>query len=160
MTCDLGDRRHTRAWKDANRQRHVEARLFDVLGERVIIVVDRMLMNYSVGMPMSDDMTMHPVMRVAENEAEIVMAGVSGRRFRCGDKHPLQCNGHSSRHHEDDGDASRQGLSSEAQTANLSVCPINTLGDYTISTVRATARRIEAVSTEVRHHQPQADASS
>jgi len=94
-----------------------------VLGERVIIVIDGMLMNYSVSVPMSDDMTMHPVMRVAENEAEIVVAGVSGRRFRCGNKHPLQCNGHSRHHHEDDGDASGQGLSSEAQTANLSVCP-------------------------------------
>jgi hypothetical protein len=132
VTCNLGDRRDIRAWKDANRQGHVEARLFDVLGERVIIVVDGMLMNYSISVPMSDDMTMHPVMRMAENEAEIVVAGVSGRRFRCGNKHPLQRNGHSRRDHEDDGDASGQGLSSEAQTANLSVCRANTIGDYTM----------------------------
>jgi len=123
VTCDLGNRRHIRAWKDANRQRHVEARLFDVLGERVVIVVDGMLMNYSVSVPMSDDMTMRPVMRMAENEAEIVVAGVSSRRFRCGNKHPLQCYSHGPHHHEDDGDASGQGLSSEAQTADLSVCP-------------------------------------
>jgi hypothetical protein len=106
VTCDLGDRRHIRARKDANRQRHVEARLFDVLGKRVIIVIDGMLMNYSVSMSMSDDMTMHPVMRMAENEAEIVVAGISGRRFRCGNKHALQCNSYSGHHHEDDGDAS------------------------------------------------------
>jgi hypothetical protein len=124
VTCDLGDRRHIRARKDANRQRHVEARLFDVLGERVIIVVDGMLMNYSVSVPMSDDMTMHPVMRMAENEAEIVVAGISGRRFRCGDKHPLQRHGHSCHHHENDGDALGQGLSSEAQNCQPFARPV------------------------------------
>ena len=94
-----------RAWQDANRQRHVEARLFDVLGERVIIVVDGMLMNYSVSVPMSDDVTMHPVMRVAENEAEIVVARISGRRFRRCNEHALQRNRHPRRHHEDESDA-------------------------------------------------------
>jgi len=106
VTCDLGDCRHTRAWKDANRQRHVEARLFDVLGKRLIIVIYRMLMNYSVRMLMIDDMTMRPVVRMAENEAEIVMAGISGRRFRCGNKHSLQRNGGSRHHHDNDGDTS------------------------------------------------------
>ena len=140
MTRHLGDRRHVRARKDANRQRHVEARLFDVLGERVIIVIDGMLMHYSVSMPMSDDMTMHPVMRMAENEAEIVVAGVSGRRFRRGNKHALQCNGHCCHHHDNDGDASGQRLSSQSQTATFRYARANTLGDYTISIVPATAR--------------------
>ncbi len=81
MTRHLGNRRHVRARKDANRQGHVEARLLDVLGERVIIVIDGMLMNYSVRMPMTDHMTMRLIMQMTENEAEIVMAGVSGRRF-------------------------------------------------------------------------------
>ena len=82
MTCKLGDRRHIGARKDTNRQRHIPARLFDVLGERVVVVVvDGMLVSYSVGMLMSHDVTMHPIMRVAENEADIVVAGVSSRRF-------------------------------------------------------------------------------
>jgi hypothetical protein len=160
VTCDLGDCRHTRAWKDANRQRHVEARLFDVLGERVIIVVDGMLMNYSVGMPMSDDMTMHPVMRVAENEAEIIVAGVSSRRFRCGNKHPLQRNGDSRHHHEDDGDASGQWLSSEAQTASLSVCRGQyPRGLYYIHCPGHSQKKSKPFRAG-RHHQPQADTSS
>ena len=75
---------------------------------------------------MSDDVTMHPIMRVAENEAEIVMAGVAGRGFRGGNKHALQRNGRSRRHHEDDGDASAQGLSSEAQTATFRYGRANT----------------------------------
>jgi hypothetical protein len=62
VTCHLGNCRHAWARKDANRQRHVKARLFDVLGESVIIIIDSMLMNYSVGMPMTDQMTMPPVM--------------------------------------------------------------------------------------------------
>src|SRR5258705_9076714 len=78
VTRHLGDHRHVRARKDANRQRHIEARLFDVLGECVIIVINGMLMNYSVSMPMTEHMTMRPVMRIAENEAEIVMTGISG----------------------------------------------------------------------------------
>ena len=41
-----------------------QARLFDVLGERVVIVIDGMRMYYSVGMPMRDDMAVMPaVMR-------------------------------------------------------------------------------------------------
>lgn len=118
MTRHLGNRRHARAGKDANRQRHVEARLFDVLGERVIIIVDGMLMNYSVGMPMTDDVTMRPAMRMAENKAEIVVARVSGRRFRRGDKHTLQRNGYRRRHHQHESDASRPWVSSEAQEYN------------------------------------------
>jgi hypothetical protein len=90
-----------------------------VLRERIIIIIDGMLMNYSVSMPMTDDMTMRRVMRMTENEAEVIMAGVPGRRFRCGNKHPLQRNGRSRHHHDDDRDASGQGLSSEAQICRL-----------------------------------------
>ena len=115
VTCHLGKRRHVQARKDADRQRHIGARLLDVLGERGVIVVDGMLVNFSVGMPMNNDVTMHPIMRMAENEAEIVVARVSCRRFRRSDEHTLQRHGYRRRHHEDDGDASEQGLSREAQ---------------------------------------------
>lgn len=78
-----------------------------MLGERVVIVVDGMLVNFSIDMSMRNDVTVRPTVRVVENEIEVVVAGVSGRRFRCGNKHALQRNGHRRRHHEDEGDASR-----------------------------------------------------
>ena len=103
MTCHFGERRHIRARKDANRERHVEAGLFDVLGERVVIVVDGVLVNFSVDMPMRDDVTVRPIVRVVENEVEVVVTGVAGRRFRCGNKHALQRNGYRGCHHHDGG---------------------------------------------------------
>jgi hypothetical protein len=115
VTRYLGDRRHIRTRKDATRQRHIEASLFDVLRERVVIVVDGMPVNFSVDMPMSDDVTVRSIVRMIENEVEVVVTGISRRRFRCGNKHALERNSHRCRHHEDDSDASRQWLSSEAQ---------------------------------------------
>jgi hypothetical protein len=120
VTRHLGKRRHVQARKDANRQRHIGARLLDVLGERVVIVVDGMLVDFSIGMPMNNDVTMHPFMRMAENEAEIVVARVSGGRFRRSDEHTLQHDGYRRRHHEHESDASRHWVSSEAQKIPLS----------------------------------------
>jgi hypothetical protein len=115
VTRHLGNRRHVRARKDANRQRHVEARLLDVLGEGVVIVIDGMLMNYPISMPMADNMTVRQAMRMAENESEIVMAGISGRRFRGGNKHALQRNSRCCHHHSNDSNASGWRLRSQAQ---------------------------------------------
>jgi hypothetical protein len=103
VTCKLGDSRQIRARKDANRERHVEARLFDVLGERIIIIVDGMLVNFSIDMPMRDDVTMSSIVSVVENEAEVVVTGISGRRLRCGNEHALQRNSYRGRHHHYDG---------------------------------------------------------
>jgi hypothetical protein len=88
-----------------------------MLGERVVIIVNSMLMNYSVCMPMADNMAMRQTVRMTKDEAEIVMAGISCRRFRGGDKHALQSNSRCCHHHDDDGDASGQRLSSQAQIA-------------------------------------------
>jgi hypothetical protein len=115
VTRHFGKRRYIQARKDANGQRHVEARLLDVLGECVVIIIDRMPVHYSVSMLMTNDMAMRPVVRMAENEAEIVMAGISGRSFRRGNKHALQRNSRGCHHHDNDGDASGHGLSREAQ---------------------------------------------
>ena len=67
---NLGNRRNATARKDANHKSHVRARLIDVLVQRVVIVINRMLVNCSIGMPMSDDVTMAPILRMIENEAQ------------------------------------------------------------------------------------------
>ena len=65
----LGNSRRVLRRKDANHKGHVRAWLFDMLDERVVIVVDGMLVNYSVVMPVSDDVTVTLTMKVAENKA-------------------------------------------------------------------------------------------
>jgi hypothetical protein len=54
------------------------------------------------------------------------VARVSCRRFRRSDEHTLQRHGYRRRHHEDNGDASEQGLSSEAQNCR----PFGKPGQY------------------------------
>src|SRR5438105_1479804 len=60
ITRNLGKCSHVRARKDTNHKRHVPARLFNVFGERIVIVIDRMLVNCSVFMFMSNDMNVPP----------------------------------------------------------------------------------------------------
>ena len=91
-----------------------------MLGERVVIIVDGMLVNLSVDMPMRDNVTMSSIVRVIENEVEVVVTAVSGRRLRCGNEHALQRHSHRRRHHQHEGDASRQWLRSEVQACRLS----------------------------------------
>ena len=73
-----------------------------MFGKRVIVVViDRVLVNHSAGMAMGHDMAMTLGVRVAENEAQIVVAGIAGRGFGRGYKHPLDRKGKPCRHHDD-----------------------------------------------------------
>src|SRR5262249_10146444 len=101
-SCNVGNRGCVYAGKDASHKRHIPAGFFDVFGERVIIVVNSMLVNCSIGMPMNDDKTT-PTVRVSENKAKIVVTSVPGRRLRCGDKYALQRKGHRGSHHDNDG---------------------------------------------------------
>jgi len=100
---NLGNCRQLQARKDANDKRHIPAWLFDVFGERVLIVVDGVLVSRSVVVPVSDDMTVTVIMMMGENKTEIVVAGVSGRRFRCSDKYTLHGKGYRGCHHDDGG---------------------------------------------------------
>jgi hypothetical protein len=52
-----------------------------MLGESVVIVIDGMLVSRSVRVPMSNDVTVFSAVRMAESKAEVVVAGISGRRF-------------------------------------------------------------------------------
>jgi hypothetical protein len=72
-----------------------------MFGERIAIIVNSMLVYCSVGMPMNHDMTMITTIRVTENKAEVIVAGVACRRFRSSDKYALDGEGNRRRHHYD-----------------------------------------------------------
>ena len=73
-----------------------------MFGKRVVVVViDRVLVNYSAGMAMSHDMAVTLTVRVAEDKALIVVAGIAGRGFGCRNKHPLDRKGDPGCHHDD-----------------------------------------------------------
>jgi hypothetical protein len=52
-----------------------------MLVKRVVIVIDGMLVNRAVGVPMHDDVAMSFVPGMPEDKAEIVMAGIAGGGF-------------------------------------------------------------------------------
>ena len=106
MACTFGNRRYRQERKDANHKRHVPAWLFDVFGKG--IVIDSVLVDCSVRMLVSDDMTVTLIMRVSKNEPKVVMTCVSGRCFRRSDKHPLHDKGHRGCHHYDGGQALKE----------------------------------------------------
>jgi hypothetical protein len=62
-----------------------------MFGKRtVIIIIDGVSVDSSVGMSVSDDMTVMLAVGVIESEANVIMTRVSGRCFRCGNKHSLE----------------------------------------------------------------------
>jgi hypothetical protein len=137
-TSNLGNRRNAEARNDANHRCHVPAWLFDVLCERGIIVINSMLVNCSVRVPMSDDMTVTATVRMGEKKAEIVVACVSGRRFRCGDKYTLEGKGHRGRHHDHDSHPLEKCSRGEAQDAGLLDHMLHdTVGAYPVTSSRA-----------------------
>jgi hypothetical protein len=87
--------------------------------ERVVIVIDRMLVICAVHVPVRNDVTVVSAMRVIENKAEIVVAAVSRSRLRCGNKHALEGKRHRGRHHDDDSHTLKKFASGEAQDAWL-----------------------------------------
>ncbi len=120
-TRNLGKCSQLRARKDANHQRHIPARLFDMFGQCVGVIINGMLVNFSVRMLMSDDMTVVPTMRVAENKAKIVMASVAGRRFRCRNEYTLKRKCDRGCHHHRDSHALQKWCPSGAQDAHSSM---------------------------------------
>lgn len=130
-TCNLGKCSHVRARKNANHKRHIPARLFDMFGKCVVVVIDGMLVNCSVRMPMGDSMTVVPAMR-AENKAKIIMASVAGRRFRCRNKYTLKRKSDRGRHHHRDSHMLQKWSPCGAQRIASWVSPNgqNTLRDY------------------------------
>lgn len=98
------NRYRVRAGEDANYKSHVPARLFHMIGKRVIIIIiNGMLMCDSVGMPMGYEGAVVPIVRMAERKAKIVMAGIAGSRFRRHHKHTLQGKRDCRRQHHRDG---------------------------------------------------------
>jgi len=115
LARNLGNCRNVPARKNANHERHIPAWLFNMFGERVVIIIDGMLVNCSVCMLMSNDVTVIPAMRMAENKAEVVVASVSGRCFRCGDEYALQGKRRCRGHHDDCGHVPKKWMASRAQ---------------------------------------------
>lgn len=121
MTCNFRNRDRIRAGQDANHKRHVPARLFHMIGECVVII-NRMLMYYSVGMLMGDEMAVVPTLRVAESKAKIVVTGIAGCRFRCCDKYALECKRDRRRqHHRDSHMLQRSSSSGPQKSASSSM---------------------------------------
>jgi len=85
-----------------------------VFSERIVIVINNMLVNCSISVPMNDDVTS---IVCAENKVEIVVASISGRCFRYGDKCALQGKGYRGRHHDYDGHPLEEYSTGKAQDA-------------------------------------------
>jgi hypothetical protein len=100
-----------------------------MFGKRTVIIIDGVSVDSSVGMSVSDDMTVMLAVGVIESEANVIMARISGRRFRCGNKHSLECKGQRGRHHHDDSDPWKKRLPSEVQRAGSSMISAST---YTV----------------------------
>jgi hypothetical protein len=100
-----------------------------MFGKRTVIIIDGVPVDSSVGMSVSDDMTVMLAVGVIESEANVIMASVSGRRFRCGNKHSLECKGQRGRHHHDDSDPSEKRLPTEVQRPGSSMTSVST---YTV----------------------------
>jgi hypothetical protein len=115
VTRRLGKRRNVRGRNDANHQRHVPTRLFDVLGKRAVIVIYGMRMYCSVGMSVREDVAVMLAVCVLKSKGDIIMARIAGRRFRGGHKDSLEGKSQRGRHHQDGGDASTQRLRGEGQ---------------------------------------------
>ena len=77
---DFGNGGNGDGRNDAHHDRHVPARLLDMVGKRPVIIIDGMTVDSAIGMSVGDDVTVSAV-GVIEGKAEIVVAGVSGRGF-------------------------------------------------------------------------------
>jgi hypothetical protein len=115
MARRLGKRRNVRGRNDANHQRHVPTRLFDVLGKRAVIVIYGMRMYCSVGMSMRDVAAVMLAVCVLKSKGDIIMARIAGRRFRGGHKDSLEGKSQRGHHHHDGGDRSTQRLPGQVQ---------------------------------------------
>ncbi len=118
--CEFPARRHENGrnfarGKNADDDRHIPARRFDMFGERIVVVIDRMLMNDAAGMSMGDDVTVTLVMRVAEYKAEIIVAGIARCGFRRGNEHALDRKGNPRCHHDDSSQTLRKWSPGKAQ---------------------------------------------
>ena len=80
-TRDVRDCRDIPARKDTDYKRHVQAWFFNVFGYRVVVIINGVLMNCSISVSMTHHMSVSPPVRVAENKAEVIVAGVASRCF-------------------------------------------------------------------------------
>jgi hypothetical protein len=102
---------------NANHKRHVPTPLFDVLCKRARVVIYGVSVDSAIGMSVSSKVAVSPA-GVMESKAEVIVAGVSGRGFRCGNADALERKGHRCRHHYDDGKPSKKWLPGEAQRSD------------------------------------------
>jgi hypothetical protein len=102
FTLNLGKSRNCYGRNNNNDQRHIPTRLLNVLRKRPRVVIYRVSVDNAVGMFVSNNVAVSPA-RVMESKAEVVMAGVSCRGFRCGNADALERKREGRQHHHDDG---------------------------------------------------------
>jgi hypothetical protein len=91
-----------------------------MIGKRAVVIIYGVPVDSAIGVPMSDGMTVTTV-GVVNRKTDVIMAGVSGRRLRCGNADPLERKSQSSRHHHDDGYPSEKRLPGELQRSGTSI---------------------------------------
>ena len=104
---NFGTGRNCYGRNNANHKRHIPTWLLDVLRKRARVVIYRVSMDSAIGMSVANKVAVSPA-RVAESESEIIMAGVSGRSFRCSNADTLERKSEGRRHHYDDGKLSNK----------------------------------------------------
>jgi hypothetical protein len=88
--------------------------VLDVFRERARVVIYRVSVDSAIGVSVSNEMAVSPA-RMMESKAEIIVAGVSSRGFRCSDADALERKGEGRRHHHHDGKPTDKRLPREAQ---------------------------------------------
>src|SRR6516165_11069889 len=142
FACNFGQGRNRHRRNDADHKRHVPAWLLDVVGQSALGVVYGMSMDRAVGVPVSNEMAVSAA-SVMKSKAEIIVAGVSGRGFRCGNADALERKGQRRRHHDDDGSPSKERSPREAQRSGPSMV---TRLSYTVAGIGRTSAPALSVS--------------
>ena len=68
LTRSRWNRCHVWEREDGSHQSHIPPWLLEVLGERTVIVANVVMVNYSVRMPVGNDVTMASIMMMAEDK--------------------------------------------------------------------------------------------
>ncbi len=117
---DFGPGRKHHRRNDANYECHIPARQLDVVGKRIIIVIDGMTVAGAISVSVSNNLTVSPT-GVLKCKVEIVVAGISSSGFRCGNEDTLERKGDRSHHHNDDGKPSKKRPPQEFQRSQSSM---------------------------------------
>jgi hypothetical protein len=86
---NVGNTRNCYGRNNANHKRHIPTWLLDVLRKRARVVIYRVGMDSAIRMSVANKMAVSPA-RMIKSKTEVIVAGVSGRSFRCGNANALE----------------------------------------------------------------------